>query len=247
MPRSDPGAGDAGLTTVAGALADPARSRICLVLMDGTARPAGELARLAGVAPSTASGHLARLLEAGLVGVRRTGRHRYYHLSGPDVAEAVESLARLSPPEPVRSLRGARVARDLRLARTCYDHLAGVLGVAVADQLRGSGALGRDTLEPTDSAATTFTRIGVDLDRLRASRRPLTRACLDWTERRDHVAGGLGAALAASLFDRGWITRGTGRSVRVTESGRAGLADWIGLVWPPESVRTAEDVAGLTA
>jgi hypothetical protein len=162
--------------------------------------PASVLAAEAGVAPSTASPHLARLLDAGLLTVRPQGRHRYYALAGPHVGELIEALARLAPCAPVRSLRDGTRAHALRRARTCYDHLAGRLGIVLTDALTSRGLLRQDTgFALTDAGLHWFDAAGIGLDR--TSRRPLARACLDWTERRPHLAGTAGAARCRHALD----------------------------------------------
>lgn len=201
-------------------------------LMDGDAHPAGDLARQAGVALSTASGHLASLVEVGFVNVERVGRQRRYRLAGPDVARAVEALAAIAPRRPVSSLRGAMTADRLRAGRTCYDHLAGRLGVAVTDALAGRGALrlrGEEYLV-TRSGVGVFEDLGVDLAAARARRRGFAFACQDWTERRAHLAGALGAALCRRWFELGWIRRSDrGRAVNRTAAGSAGLHSLLGI------------------
>lgn len=185
---------DSELARVAAALGDPARSRMLAMLMGGQARTAGELALDGGVSPSTASTHLARLLDAGLVEVARQGRHRYYRLAGPEVAAAIEALMGAVP--------------ALRRARTCYDHLAGSLAVAWLEAMRAHGHLaGPDGLVLSASGEAWCRQAGLDLDGARAARRPLCRTCLDWSERRDHLAGALGAALLRLLLERGWARR----------------------------------------
>ena len=214
--------GDADVAGVAALLADPARAAIVDALMDGGTLRAGELARRAGIAPSTASGHLARLLAGGLVACDRRGRERRYRLASAAVAEGIEALARLARPVEVRSLRGADRGTAIRTARTCYDHLAGRLGVSLTEALVGQGVLlARDSAyEVTTAGELTLGRLGVDVAAARASRRSFARACLDWSERRPHVAGALGAALADALMARGWITRRPGdRGLLVTATG----------------------------
>jgi hypothetical protein len=204
-------------------------------LNDGRALPAGELARRAAVTPATASGHLARLVDGGLLAVERSGRHRYFRLASDDVAHAVEALAVIAPRAPVRSLRGSNAASALTHARTCYDHLAGKLGVALADALvrrraleQSNGAFRRGA-----RAGSVFAELGVDLDAAERGRRPFALSCLDWSERRPHVAGALGAAIAARALDRGWVRRrADSRAVDVTEPGRRALAACLGLQLP---------------
>jgi DNA-binding transcriptional ArsR family regulator len=219
---------DADVASVAALLADPARARMLDTLLAGQALPAGELARHAGVSPQTASAHLRRLLDGRLLAVEAQGRHRYYRLAGPVVAEALEALALIAPPLPVRSLRQSQRAEALRFARSCYDHLAGAVGVALADSLLRSGALrpaaGRD-YEVTPEGERLLGGLGVDVDGLRRQRRALVRDCLDWTERTPHLAGALGAALLERLLGLGWVVRGrVPRGLVLTDAGRDGLA-----------------------
>jgi hypothetical protein len=199
-------------------------------LWDGSARPAGELARIASVSPATASAHLSRLVAGGLLRVEPRGRHRYYRLAGPQVAHALEALAALLPPHAGSEAR--RDAPALQRARLCYDHLAGRLGVAVSEALVASRRLvlreGAFTLAP--AGRRWFAGLGVEVGALERGRRPLTRACLDWTERREHLGGALGAALAMHLLERDWLRRERGaRTLLVTTAGRRGLRNELGV------------------
>jgi DNA-binding transcriptional ArsR family regulator len=214
--------GDADIASVAALLGDPARAAIVGALQEGRALPAGELARRAGVSASTASEHLAKLVAGNLLLCESSGRHRYFRLGGVEVARAVEALAAIAPRRPVRSLRGATIASALVEARTCYDHLAGKLGVAIADSLLGRDAVvecdGRFELGP--QADDVLATLGLSVEALPARRPPVLR-CLDWSERRPHLAGALGAALCATAFDAGWIERLPGsRAVRLTADGQ---------------------------
>ena len=219
------------LAAGAGAIADPARAAMLEALFDGTPRSAGALAREAGIAASTASHHLGRLLDAGLIVVEPDGRRRAFRLAGPDVAHALEALAVISPQRPSRTLRRATRLEAERVARTCYDHLAGRLGVAVCDALLEARAIAPDgerdyVLGPRADRA--FEALGVTLPL--PGRRAYARACLDWSERRPHLAGALGAAVAETLLDRRWVARVPGtRALRVTEAGREGLRDALSL------------------
>jgi DNA-binding transcriptional ArsR family regulator len=224
--------GDVNIAPVAALLADPARAAIVAALEGGRALPAGELARRASVAPSTASEHLGRLVEGGLLVAERSGRHRYFRLASGDVAHALEALAAIAPREPVRSLRGSTTASALAEARTCYDHLAGRLGVAVAQAL-----VRRRALDPVDGvfvtgprAASVLSAIGVDVGEVAAARRPFALSCLDWSERRPHVAGALGAAIAARALSTGWVRRrNESRALDLTDAGRAAFATRLGV------------------
>ncbi|MFC7877117.1 ArsR/SmtB family transcription factor [Isoptericola sp. NPDC057391] len=212
---------DRDFTDVGRALAAPARSVMVGLLMDGTARPAGELARAAGIGAPAASEHLAVLVASGLVTGRARGRHRYYALAGVEVADALEALGALARPTPVAGLRRSREADRLAAARFCYDHLAGRLGVGLAEAWVAQGWLADpEVLALTDAGADGLRGIGVDVDGAVAARRPTSRTCLDWTERRAHLAGALGAAVGTRFLDAGWVTRTSGRGLRLTPSGK---------------------------
>jgi DNA-binding transcriptional ArsR family regulator len=219
---------DGDLATVAALIADRGRAAMLDALMGGGALTSGELARIACVTPATGSLHLRRLLDGGLVKVEPLGRQRYYRLAGQPVAEALEALALIAPPKPVRSLRQSQTAVALRYARTCYDHLAGVVGVALTHSLLVDGALAEHDhgqLALTSVGDQVLTRFGVDVPALRHQRRPVARGCLDWTERTPHLAGSAGAALLARLLELGWLAPGrVRRGLVVSAAGRAGLA-----------------------
>lgn len=218
------------LSALAAVLADRTRASFCVALLDGRAWTSGELARHAGVARSTASEHLDRLVSAGLVTHERQGRHRYVRLADVPTAELIESLlahARgYTPAAAPRSLRAASAGQALARARTCYDHLAGTLGVGLADVMTDRGLLRRDGgWLVTPGGLQWLADLGVDLDQTRGSRRPFARPCLDWTERRPHLAGAAAAAMCQRLFATRWIERiGSGRAVRLTPAGRSALS-----------------------
>ncbi|MFG1708941.1 ArsR/SmtB family transcription factor [Nonomuraea sp. M3C6] len=215
---------DADIAPVAALIADPTRAAMLTALLGGRALAAGELARISGVSAATASAHLARLLEGRLVDVVRQGRHRYYRLAGHEVAEVLEVLAGVSARPPVRSLRQSRQARLLEEARTCYDHLAGRAGVGLLDRLREGGYY--EAQELTGAGERLLTGLGVDVAGARRARRRFAPECLDWTERRSHLGGALGAAITEVLFERGWYRRGTvPRAVVLTDEGRKGLSE----------------------
>jgi DNA-binding transcriptional ArsR family regulator len=223
---------DVDLSSLSRLLGEPARAEMCVALLGGQALSAGELARTAGVAPSTASEHLSLLVGGGLLSVVTQGRHRYYRLEDPEVGELVEYLSSRTAPMPVRTLSEDRRRAQLRVARTCYDHLAGVVAVSLADAFVDAAALIDDhgDLHPTPSAEEFFAQRGVDLAATKGSKRPLVRSCLDWTERRPHVAGRLGAALLKHLLDNGGVTRRSGtRAVRLNPAGNAYLSDAFGI------------------
>ena len=222
---------DRELARVAGMIGDPTRAAMLGALLGGEALPAGELARRAGIAPATATSHLARLVEHGLLLPRRSGRHRYFTLASADVAAALEALGRITPSRRDAAANEQAPNGSIRFARTCYDHLAGVLGVMVTDRLlERRFIVGTDSYEVTTAGAGWLESLGVDVDGLRRARRVVARPCLDWTERRDHLAGGVGAAIASVMLARRWITRVEGtRAVRLTLRGREGLFRTLGL------------------
>ncbi|MFE3514349.1 ArsR/SmtB family transcription factor [Streptomyces sp. NPDC059166] len=232
-PPRDPAA--PRLAAFAALLADETRASFCLALLDGRAWTAGELARCAGVAPSTASEHLGKLVAGGLLAEERQGRHRYVRLADARTAQLVEALAaHVLPgaPAPARTLREASLRHALALGRTCYDHLAGRLGIRITDAMTARGLLRQDTgFALTDDGLRWFAGLGVGLGAgPTPARRPLARACLDWTERRPHLAGTAGAALCAHALDSGWCERvGTGRAVRATPAGSHALSELLGL------------------
>jgi DNA-binding transcriptional ArsR family regulator len=214
---------DVDIAEPASLIGDPTRASFLLALSEERTLPAGELARRAGVTASTASIQLAKLIDGGLVTAERQGRHRYYSLADPAIAAAIESLAVIAPQRPARSLRQARIGSDLQAARTCYDHLAGELGVSVFDALLKRGVLTPD-LELTTKGSRRLDRLGVEVEAAAKGRRPFAGRCLDWSERRHHLAGALGAAIAMRFFGLGWIERTpSSRAVRITAAGRAGL------------------------
>ncbi|MGV9677319.1 ArsR/SmtB family transcription factor [Nocardia sp. NPDC003482] len=251
MTDNRPLHGYTDIAAVGALLADATRARVLAALADGRSLPASVLAAESGVAASTASEHLARLVEGGLLIVERSGRHRYYRLANPQVAAAIEALAVLAPDRPVRSLRESTRAAAMRRARSCYDHLAGQLGVAVTEAL-----LSREALIRTDGGSGTeraqgdplssqlqehpyelgphaepvFTDLGVDLNSVRRQRRPLLKFCLDWSEQRHHLSGALGAAVLTRMESAGWVRRhGKRRTLGVTDEGARALERLLGV------------------
>jgi DNA-binding transcriptional ArsR family regulator len=225
-------AGDADIASVAAVIGDRTRARFLRELLGGEGRCASELAGAAGVSRATASFHLGRLLAANLVEVRAHGRHRSYHLAGPQVAQAIESLQRIAPRQTVRSLRAASTAHALNYARFCYDHLAGRLAIELVDAMTTAGLLipAEDQFELTEQGISWFTDLGIDICALRAARRSFARACLDWSERRPHLAGAIGAALAGRFLEVGWIERTAhSRAVTPTPAGRVQLRQTLGI------------------
>jgi DNA-binding transcriptional ArsR family regulator len=213
---------DAEITVPAALIGDRTRATFLLALAEAEPLAGSELARRAGVGASTASLQLAKLAAGGLVHVEARGRQRHYRLASPAVGHAIEALARVAPERSVRSLREAVRSEALLFARTCYDHLAGRLGVALTEALERSGCLvRREALyDVTGDGEELLATLGVDVPALRAGRRALARPCLDWSEGRDHLAGALGAAVCERLLDAGWIERLPGsRAVRLTPAG----------------------------
>ncbi|MCF3121408.1 winged helix-turn-helix transcriptional regulator [Streptomyces arenae] len=217
---------------LAALFADETRAACLLALLDGRAWTAGELARHAGVAASTAGEHLDKLVTGGLLTEERQGRHRYVRLADARAAQLVEDLAAQVVPEASarpRTLRAAGARSAMARGRTCYDHLAGRLGIAVTAAMTARGLLRQDTgFALTDQGVDWFGELGIALPR--GGRRPLARGCLDWTERRPHLAGAAGAALCRHALDAGWCDRiGSERAVRVTPRGARAFADLLGL------------------
>jgi DNA-binding transcriptional ArsR family regulator len=218
------------LSGVAALMGDPARAAMLQLLMDGRAHTASELALTAGVTAQTASGHLARMATANLLAARAEGRNRFYRLASGEVAHAIESLMALAGNRAPPASKSAAWRRDpdLRFCRTCYDHLAGQVGMAVTDALTKRGHLepkGPRDWRLTETGELFCGRVGVDLSQARkADTRHFARQCLDWSERRPHISGALGAAIAETFFKRGWAERlRRGRTVRLTDSGRRTL------------------------
>jgi DNA-binding transcriptional ArsR family regulator len=221
------------VTRLAALLADDTRAGFCLALLDGRAWTAGELARHAGVAASTASEHLNRLLAGGLLVEARQGRHRYLRLAGPEVARLVEDLAGHAAGDepPARSLRAVTTNAALARARTCYDHVAGRLGVLLLDGMADRGLVDRAAgLSVTPDGRRWLDSLGLDVAGLQATGRPLVRDCLDWTERRPHLAGAAGAALCRHFMDNDWLQRRCdGRALVITGAGEHGLRALLGI------------------
>lgn len=222
----------AQLADLAGLLADETRATFCLALLDGRAWTAGELARHAGVAPSTATQHLHRLIRGGFFVEERQGRHRYVRLAGPSVATLIEDLSSHRPPgAPARTLRAATVSAAMARARTCYDHFAGRLGVAIADAMTAAGLLEQAGGIALTAAGQTWLT-DVFGESRPASRRPLARGCLDWTERRLHLAGQAGAQICRVARDQRWVRPiGSSRAVQVTPAGAVALKKHLDLDW----------------
>jgi DNA-binding transcriptional ArsR family regulator len=223
---------DVLMAEVAALVGDPARANILGALMGGRALTAGELVHVAGVSPQTTSGHLGKLADGRLITCVRQGRHRYYRLATSRVAEMLEGIMAVVADTPARHRPASKLDDAMRAARTCYDHFAGRLGVGLSDTLceRGHIALADGGGEVTERGVVFFREFGIDLAAARSRRRIFCRPCLDWTERRPHLGGSMGAALAQRCFDLGWIERmRESRAVLVTSKGRRGLSEVFGL------------------
>jgi DNA-binding transcriptional ArsR family regulator len=220
------------LSDVAVLLGEPARALMLWNLLDGQARPAGELAFFANVSPQSASLHLAKLVEAGMLSVKAQGRHRYYTITRPEVAHAIESMATLVPSAVKNTTLPRSQMPDLRMARTCYDHLAGRVAVEIVGTMQKQGLLssGKEEFFVTASGLNWFSEFSIEVDELKRQRRAFARKCLDWSERQYHLAGSLGAALLQELVKRKWLARQrTGRVVSVTLEGRRNLGSLFGI------------------
>lgn len=223
------------VAAVAALLGDPARANMLTSLMDGRALTVSELANAAGVAMPTASGHLAKLETAGLLAAERQGRHRYFRLSGPDVAGVLEGLMGLAQRTGAARVRTGPRDAALREARVCYDHLAGERGVALMRGLARQGWIGGEA-EPvvTATGRDRLVEAGVDMGALERGRRPVCRVCLDWSERQGHLGGALGAAVLELVVERRrWARRSEGRVVTFTPAGSRAFDATFGLVQDP--------------
>lgn len=213
------------ISSVAALIGDPARANILTALMDGRALTVSELAEAAGVTLQTASGHLAKLTEANLLVAEKQGRHRYLRLSGNDVAQVLEQLMTLAQRTGSTRVRTGPNDAALREARVCYDHLAGEAGVALFGALTAKGLVtDGETISLTDNGRSWFERFGIPVSDLERARRPVCLHCLDWSERRHHLAGALGSALLDQFLHRDWLRRGTGRTLQFTTAGKRAFA-----------------------
>jgi len=223
------------IARVAGLLADPARARMLWILMDGTLRPAGELALAANVSAQSASGHLAKLVSGGLLKPQPQGRHRYFRIAGPEVAALIEAVAALDAstrPAAPRPLPVVGGSEQFQRARTCYGHLAGDTAVKILDGMLKARWLVGDSADyrVTRSGEKSLARIGIDLDAARGPRRAFARPCVDLTQRRPHLGGSLGDALLDLFVDRGWVLRNRrSRAVNITPRGQENFRNWFGV------------------
>ncbi|MBV4455221.1 MULTISPECIES: ArsR/SmtB family transcription factor [Pseudomonas] len=225
---------DSAIARVAGAIAEPARTKMLCALMDGHARTSTEMAVIAEVSASTASAHLARLKEDGLIRLHSQGRHRYYSLADAQVAQAIEALMVIGQNADPRFV--CATPTRLQFARTCYDHMAGTLAVRLHDHFMASGWLaptvaGEGAYTLTVAGETAMAELGIDTDKVRAQRRRFACSCLDWSMRRPHLAGALGAAVLQAVIRRGWVIQDLdSRALALTSTGRKALAERFGIL-----------------
>lgn len=216
-------------SAIAAAMGDPGRANMLLALMSGMALTAAELAREAGITSSTASGHLAKLKAVGLVTSEKSGRYRYFRLTDTDVAHAVEALVTVAARAGHMRTRPGPKDSEMRLARSCYDHLAGRFSVELFEHWLSVGVLFRngETVRLTEAGREHVSSIGIELAALEKSRRPVCRTCIDWSERRNHLGGGLGAAVFTHALAKGWARRDSrSRIVRFSADGEKRFAGW---------------------
>ncbi|GKU77314.1 helix-turn-helix transcriptional regulator [Paenibacillus sp. L3-i20] len=213
---------------IASLVSEASRAAILTVLLDGRFHAAGELAYMAGIQPQTASFHLAKMVNANVVTVQKQGRHRYYGIQSPEVADVMESLLSIAPPVEIKSLKQSSEDKALRLARTCYDHLAGSLGVQLTNALLTMGVLHeeKDNFIVTEQGKIFLTNFEIDLESSMKKRRSFSHKCLDWSERRHHLAGALGNALLERLLQLNWVKRmPKTRAIQITPEGLIGLRE----------------------
>ena len=220
------------LSQIAVLLGQPARILMLWNLLGGELRPASELAFFANVSPQSASMHLSKLVEAQLLEVTKEGRHRYYTIAKPEVADFVESMAALLPSneKPLKTPISKRP--DFHIARSCYDHLAGKISVEIVESMLAKDILisGKKDFEVTDIGYNWFVEFGIDIEKLKKKRRSFAKKCLDWSEREHHLAGALGSALLGELFERKWLVRSQGRALRITLTGRENMNKSFGII-----------------
>ncbi|MGG0753555.1 ArsR/SmtB family transcription factor [Brevibacillus laterosporus] len=220
------------ISYIAKLIGEPTRAIILDYLMNGQALPASELAYLAKVSHPTISSHLSKLVEGNLLICEQHGRHRYFRLANEEVAEVLEKLGTIAPTVQVRSLRQSDQLKQVRYARTCYDHLAGELGVKVAEVLldREFVNLKDGEYVVTEQGKKWFFQFGINIEEANTKRRIFAKPCLDWSERRYHISGWLGSAIATCFFDKGWITKAEkNRAVHLTKKGKKALQDQFGI------------------
>lgn len=219
---------NSNVAVIASLVSETSRAAILTVLLDGRFHAASELAYMAGIQPQTASFHLAKMVNANVVAVEKQGRHRYYGIRNQEVAQVMESLLSLAPPVPIKSLRQASEDKALRYARTCYDHLAGSIGVQLTNALLRAGILREDKegFAVTEDGEDFFASFQIDLEQVKKKRRSFSHKCLDWSERRHHLAGALGNALLEKLLEVNWVQRlPNTRAIKITSEGKRGFKE----------------------
>ncbi|MDF2036881.1 winged helix-turn-helix domain-containing protein [Cytobacillus oceanisediminis] len=219
---------NSNVAKVASLVSEPSRAAILTVLLDGRYHTVNELAQMARIKPQTASFHLKKMLDAQVVTAEKQGRHRYYGILNQEVAQVMESFLSIAPPVEVKSFHHASEDKAIRLARTCYDHLAGNLGVQLTESLKSKGYITEenDTFSVTEDGKAFFHSMQIDLTSLKNKRRSFSHKCLDWSERRHHLAGALGNAILEKLLERNWIQRiPKTRAIKITTHGMKGLKE----------------------
>lgn len=209
-------------------VSEASRATILTVLLDGRLHPASELAYMARIKPQTASFHLSKMVDANIVAVEKQGRHRYYGILNPEVAQVLETLLSIAPPIEIKSLKQASEDKAMRFARTCYDHLAGNLGVQLTDSLIKADVIyeEKNAFVVTDKGEQFFKTFRIDLEIVKKKRRSFSHKCLDWSERRYHLAGALGNALLERLLELKWVQRiPDTRAIKITSKGKNGFKD----------------------
>ncbi|MGX9932787.1 ArsR/SmtB family transcription factor [Virgibacillus salarius] len=213
---------------IASLVSEASRAAILTVLLDGRYHPASELAYMAGIKPQTASFHLAKMVDANVVAVSQHGRHRYYGIQNQEVAQVMESFLSIAPPIKIKSLKQAKEDKAIRYARTCYDHLAGNLGVAITTSFLHKGLIDekKEIFTITEDGKEFFTSFQIDLEKLKKKRRSFSHKCLDWSERRPHLAGALGNALLERFIELHWIQQlPKTRAIKITAEGEKGFKE----------------------
>lgn len=219
---------DPNIAKIAGLLSEPSRAAILTALLDDRYYAAGELANRAGITPQTASFHLAKMVDTKIITVEKQGRHRYYRIENQEIAQILESLLYLAPPVEIKSFRQSNETKAIKQARTCYDHIAGNLGVQLTDSMINMGVLILEgkSLNLTDKGGAFFTEFQVDIPHVRKKRRSFSHKCLDWTERRYHLGGALGNALLEKFMELNWVQKKkNSRALTITQIGTKGLQD----------------------
>lgn len=216
---------NSNVAIIASLVSEPSRAAILTVLLDGRFHTAGELAYAAGIKPQTASFHLAKMVDANVVHVDKQGRHRYYGIRDQEVAHTMETLLTIAPPLKVKSFKQSTEDKALRYARTCYDHIAGNVGVQLADSLKNLGILSEEFIV-TEKGIQFFQSFHVDLHQIKKKRRSFCHKCLDWSERRHHIGGALGNALLERLLELNWVERmPKTRAIKITPKGKQGFKE----------------------